>query len=122
MHARTIMRAKAATKTMCTTIRGTRASSTRWMIEQVLTTRAKASKKVMMSKERIFLNGCTACSNGPRKCSSCTRMDLPDTIADIDAEIDLRLNHQAEASEYLIRNIGVLWRLKMKRNMLQQRG
>ncbi|UPL03843.1 hypothetical protein LCI18_014777 [Fusarium solani-melongenae] len=51
--------------------------------------------------------------------AQCRLEDLPDTIADIDPEIDLRLNHQAEASEYLIRNSGVLWRLKMKRNMLQ---
>ncbi|EEU33906.1 uncharacterized protein NECHADRAFT_89040 [Fusarium vanettenii 77-13-4] len=50
--------------------------------------------------------------------AECRLEDLPDTIADIDAEIDLRLNHQAEISEYLIRNSGVLWRLKMKRNML----
>lgn len=51
--------------------------------------------------------------------AQCRLEDLPDTIADIDAEIDLRLNHHAKASEYLIRNSGVLWRLKMKRSMLQ---
>ncbi|KAL2669822.1 hypothetical protein Neosp_015267 [[Neocosmospora] mangrovei] len=53
--------------------------------------------------------------------AACRLEDLPHTIADIDAEIDLRLNHQAEISEYLIRNSGVLWRLKMKRNMLQKK-
>ncbi|KAJ4324560.1 hypothetical protein N0V84_003839 [Fusarium piperis] len=52
--------------------------------------------------------------------AECRLEDLPNTITEIDAEIDLRLNHHAETSEYLIRNSGILWRLKMKRNMLQQ--
>ncbi|KAF4976120.1 hypothetical protein FZEAL_7176 [Fusarium zealandicum] len=51
--------------------------------------------------------------------AECRLEDLPDAAADIDAEIEARLWHQAEASEFMVRNSGLLWRLKMKRNVLR---
>ncbi|KIL83930.1 hypothetical protein FAVG1_12836 [Fusarium avenaceum] len=45
--------------------------------------------------------------------------DLPNTVADLDAEIDARIQHQAAAQQFLIRNNGLLWMLKRKRNELR---
>ncbi|RMI98457.1 hypothetical protein CDV36_016101 [Fusarium kuroshium] len=46
--------------------------------------------------------------------------DMPDTLTALDSEINARLKVEADVSAFLVRNRALLWKLKMKRNLLRQ--
>ncbi|UPL02842.1 hypothetical protein LCI18_013776 [Fusarium solani-melongenae] len=46
--------------------------------------------------------------------------DMPDTLSALDSEINARLKAEADVSAFLVRNRALLWKLKMKRNLLRQ--
>ncbi|KAM0414568.1 hypothetical protein ACHAPT_013584 [Fusarium lateritium] len=46
--------------------------------------------------------------------------DMPNTLSALDAEINTRLKVEADVSTFLVRNRALLWKLKMKRNLLRQ--
>ncbi|KAJ4156173.1 hypothetical protein NW754_007797 [Fusarium falciforme] len=46
--------------------------------------------------------------------------DMPDTLSALDSEINARLKIEADVSAFLVRNRALLWKLKMKRNLLRQ--